>query len=81
LKLVTQSEGRQLWDTYLSELRSDAKVNVSEVRYRSFVDSDEKDMFEVSNSKLVGYSSPQLGCVNENSEAKLKCSCLQSFAD
>jgi hypothetical protein len=81
LKLVTQSEGRLLWDVYLSELRSEAKVNVSEVRYRSFVDSDEKDMFEVSNSKLVGYSNSQLGCVNENSEAKLKCSCRQSFAD
>ena len=81
LKLVTQSEGRLLWDMYLSARRSEAKVKVSEVRYRSFVDSDENDMFEVSNSKLVGYSSPQLGCVNENSEKKLKCSCRLSFAD
>jgi hypothetical protein len=81
VKLVTQGEGRALWDSYVNQLRSNREVKVSEVRYRSFVGSEANDMFEVSNSKLVGYSRPQLGCVNENNETKIKCSCLQSFAD
>jgi hypothetical protein len=71
---------KERWNTALAQLKSNAAIEIINVRSRSFAGFFDGEALEIENNRVAVYEDSSFQCIGQGENKPFQCSCTPDFA-
>jgi hypothetical protein len=75
-----QEAAKELWNTSLAQLKSNAAIEIITIRSRSFARFFDGEAVEIENDRVAVYDDNSFQCIGQGDGLPFRCSCTPDFA-